>query len=31
MDAPRSFGLDSLEWSTTLVGSALVAFTVWLI
>jgi hypothetical protein len=31
MDATRFFGLDSLEWFATFVGSGLIALTVWMI
>jgi hypothetical protein len=30
MDTTRFFGLDPVEWSTALVGSALIALAVWL-
>jgi hypothetical protein len=29
MDMTRFFGLDSLEWSVTLMSSALIALAVW--
>jgi hypothetical protein len=31
MDATRFFGLDSLEWSVSLAGSALIALAAWLV